>query len=63
MVHVAMEAEQWPPFLMADEAAALLRVDRSTVYRYAREGVLSAVKVGRCVRIRSASVRALLEAA
>jgi excisionase family DNA binding protein len=61
---VACEADvAWPHLLLPTEAATLLRINRATVYRYARDGVLASVRVGRCVRIRSGSVRALMDAA
>jgi excisionase family DNA binding protein len=59
----APKADDWPPLLIPAEVAGLFRVDTATVYRWAKTGALASVRVGRCVRIRSDSVRALLEAA
>lgn len=52
-----------PDLLKAQEAAALLRVDPGTVYRYGRTGVLTRHVIGaRTVRFVAASVTALLAA-
>ena len=46
--------------LTAQQVQDLLRVDRSTVYRMAESGRLTAVKVGRQWRFPTASIRSLL---
>lgn len=40
-----------PAALTVDEAAGLLRISRSQVYRAARSGALPSLRVGRTVRI------------
>jgi excisionase family DNA binding protein len=40
-----------PALLTASEFAAALKVEPSTVYRWAREGVLPSVRLGGVVRI------------
>lgn len=42
---------QLPLWLTAEEAAELLRVHISTIYEYARQGLLPAQKIGKTVRI------------
>jgi excisionase family DNA binding protein len=49
-----------PDLLTAQQVQDLLRVDRSTVYRMAESGRLTAVKVGRQWRFPAASIRSLL---
>ncbi len=48
--------------LTADDMAAVLEVDRSTVYRYIQDGALAALKIGREYRLSEADVRAFLQA-
>lgn len=47
--------------LTAEEVAELLRVNRSSVYRWVEQGLLSAIKVGRTVRFNPDTVKAVLE--
>jgi excisionase family DNA binding protein len=47
----------WPTLLLASEAADLLRVDRSTVYRWCRLGLIPSVRVGGSVRVHAAHIR------
>jgi excisionase family DNA binding protein len=47
--------------LTAEEVAQLLRVNRSSVYRWVEQGLLSAIKVGRTVRFNPDVVKAVLE--
>ncbi len=49
--------------LTADEVEAILGVDKSTVYRMAADGRLSAIKIGRQWRFPAEPLRALLEGA
>jgi len=53
-----------PPLLRVQEAAALLRVSKWTIYRWIEEGRLRASKIGRgSLRIFRASVNGLIEGA
>lgn len=45
------------PYLTPDEAAAILRVDRRTVYTWLRSKRLKAVKIGGVWRIPRSAVR------
>lgn len=47
--------------LLAEEAAEILRVAPSWVYRAARSGQLPCVRAGRNVRFRASDVRAFVE--
>jgi excisionase family DNA binding protein len=47
--------------LTVEEAAAALRVSPQFVYRHAHDGDLPSVSVGRAVRIRVSTVRAIIE--
>ena len=47
-------------FLTVPEVAALARVSTMTIYRLIDDGTLSAVRVGRSVRVHSAAVRRYL---
>ncbi len=62
-----MQDGKEPPYLFelmtAEELARALRVSRSTVYRWAWEGVLPMVRLGRTVRFRRDDVLRLLERA
>lgn len=49
------------PLLKVAEAAAVLNVHRSKVYRLVQEGALPAVHVGDSVRLRPADLRLLIE--
>ncbi len=49
-----------PDILTPDQAAAYLQVDRETVYRYIRDGRLSASRLGRRLRIPRRSIDLLL---
>ncbi len=44
------DASTLPPVLTVDEVAALLRVNRKTVYEAFRSRKLPGRKIGRCVR-------------
>ena len=51
-----------PPLLRVQEAAALLRVSKWTIYRWIEEGRLRATKIGRgSLRIFRASLNGLVE--
>ncbi len=51
-----------PPLLRVQEAAALLRVSKWTIYRWIEEGRLRATKIGRgSLRIFRASLNGLIE--
>lgn len=50
-----------PDLLTAAEVADTLRVSRSTVARWARDGAIESVRVGRVVRFRRSDIDALLE--
>lgn len=51
-----------PPLLRVQEAAALLRVSKWTIYRWIDEGRLRATKIGRgSLRIFRASLNGLIE--
>lgn len=51
-----------PPLLRVQEAAALLRVSKWTIYRWIEEGRLHATKIGRgSLRIFRASVNGLID--
>jgi excisionase family DNA binding protein len=41
----------WPPFLRVEEAAALLRISRSSAYEAVARGELPVVKFGRRLRV------------
>ena len=47
--------------LKAEQAAALLGLGRSQVYRMAADGLLPTVRLGRAVRIPAAALRAWVE--
>lgn len=47
--------------LTAEEVAQLLRVNRSSVYRWVEQGLLPAVKIGRTVRFNPDTVKAVLQ--
>ena len=48
--------------LTVEQAADFLQVHKITVYRYIREGVLPAVKLGKMYRLLSRDVEAFLQA-
>lgn len=50
----------YPDILTPDQAADYLQVNRETIYRYIRDGRLSASRIGRSYRIRKQSVELLL---
>jgi excisionase family DNA binding protein len=51
-----------PPLLRVQEAAALLRVSKWTIYRWIEEGRLRATKIGRgSLRIFRASLNGLID--
>jgi len=45
-----------PAYLTCPEVAAALRTQPSTIYRWAREGVIQSVRVGGIVRVPSAEL-------
>ena len=47
--------------LSADEVAKRLGVDRTTVWRWGREGRITCLKIGKLWRVRRESLEALLE--
>jgi len=47
----------WPDLLTPAEVAAVLRIDRNSVYRLVHAQALRGVRVGRLVRIYADSVR------
>ena len=49
-----------PDILTPDQAAEYLQVNRETIYRYIRDGRLTASRIGRSYRIRKQSVDSLL---
>jgi excisionase family DNA binding protein len=49
----------WPPFLRVEEAAALLRISRSSAYEAAARGELPIVKFGRRLRVPRAALARL----
>jgi excisionase family DNA binding protein len=55
-----LKAERVPEILTPEQAADYLQINRETVYRYIREGKLTASKLGRNYRIPRASVDLLL---
>jgi excisionase family DNA binding protein len=64
MNHPATEGYAWPrpaPVLTVNEAARVLGVERSTVYRLLRAGELEAVRVGKRRRFRPEDLDAYLE--
>ena len=50
----------YPDILTPDQAADYLQVNRETIYRYIRDGRLTASRIGRSYRIRKQSVELLL---
>jgi excisionase family DNA binding protein len=50
----------YPDVLTPDQAADYLQVNRETIYRYIRDGRLTASRIGRSYRIRKQSVELLL---
>jgi excisionase family DNA binding protein len=54
-------AAQSKDLLRPDEAAAILRVSKSTIYRLCNSGDLEAVRVRRSIRIRAQSIASLIE--
>lgn len=55
-----MNAERTRDIMTPDQAADYLQVNRETIYRYIREGKLTASKLGRAYRIPRASLDLLL---
>jgi len=50
-IAMALDSRQWPPILIPEEAARLLRLQVSTLYRHVSEGrYASAVKRGKPLR-------------
>lgn len=49
-----------PEFLTPAEVSARFRVSKSTVYRWVREDIVKAVRIGNTVRVRSADIEAKL---
>jgi excisionase family DNA binding protein len=52
----------FPEILTPEQAADYLQVNRETIYRYIRDGRLTASRIGRSYRIRKQSVELLLAA-
>ena len=52
----------YPDILTPEQAADYLQVNRETIYRYIRDGRLTASRIGRSYRIRKQSVEVLLAA-
>jgi excisionase family DNA binding protein len=50
----------YPDILTPEQAADYLQVNRETIYRYIRDGRLTASRIGRSYRIRRQSVELLL---
>lgn len=46
-----MDLEHMPPILTVEEAAAFLRIKRSTAYEPIRQGQIPSFRVGRFIRI------------
>lgn len=46
-----MAGDDLPRFLTVEEAAALLRLKRSTAYELVRQGQIPAFRVGRFIRV------------
>jgi excisionase family DNA binding protein len=63
-VEPAWPLDQWArrPFLSIDEAAAVCRVNPATIRRLILRGRIKAVRVGRVIRVVTASLRAYLDA-
>jgi excisionase family DNA binding protein len=53
-------ATELPALLTVREVADLLRVHENTVYKWAKDGTLEALTLGKTVRFRRADVEALL---
>lgn len=49
-----------PAVLTVGEAAEVLRIPRTSMYRHARNGDIPSIRVGHSVRIRRSTVEALL---
>jgi len=62
-MHDVQEATRLSGLLSAEQVEAMLGVDKSTVYRMAADGRLSAIKVGRQWRFPAEPLRELLRAA
>ena len=52
---------EMPALLTADEVASAWKVEQSTVYRWAREGVVPSVRIGGVVRFPARELEALAE--
>jgi len=46
-----VDLEHMPPILTVEEAAAFLRIKRSTAYELIRQGQIPSFRVGRFIRI------------
>jgi len=51
-----------PEVLTVDQAAGYLQIHRATVYKYIREGLLPAVRLGKVYRLLRPDVEAFLQA-
>lgn len=51
-----MNKPHLPALMKPEEAAAELQVDRTTLYRWMRRGILSSVKIGNCRRFRRSEI-------
>lgn len=47
-------------FLTAEEVAEMFRVSKATIYRWAEQGVLPSLRMGRTVRFNEGEIRAAL---
>ena len=56
------EVNQAPQLIDAGQVAKMLKVSRSTVFAWARQGLLPSVKMGRCVRFDLVDVRTFIRA-
>lgn len=57
-----LSLSELPAFLTVEEAAALLRLNKSTAYALIRRGQLPAVRLGKLIRVPSSCLAALAEA-
>lgn len=54
------KVQAMPATLTAGEFAETLQVEESTIYRWARDGVVPSIRIGGVVRFRTQDVEALL---
>lgn len=59
---MSQDSQSFDQLLTVEEVRRITRLSRSKVYQLVRHGVLAAVPgLGRCIRIRSSSLRTLVE--